>query len=282
MLFNAFIASSIIAFAAAAPAAQPVDWSKVDYSGVDYSKVDWNKVDYSNVDYSKIDWSKVDYSNVDYSKIDWNKVDYSQVDWAKVNYAAINPSQTTAGTPAPAATSAAPASTSSAPAVANAYNFISTRSGDLNVHLRPFYAKGSSIRIGGTAPTSQTPNVPALAGFPTTSTTTFIVANNQASLAVSVPGGQQVYVAADGKLSYTVPHSGNTGSGSTVTGFSVAPAGSNVNLNFNGKNNFLACPVSGTAGEYEIYAAEKATRTDCTGISVLGSADANPPQAWQW
>jgi hypothetical protein len=194
--------------------------------------------------------------------------------------ASAQPSASATAAASSAASSAAAAS--SAPAVANAYNFISTRSGDLKVHLRPIYAKGSSIRIGGTAPTSQTPNVPALAGFPTTTTTTFIVANDQASLAVSVPGGQQVYVAADGKLSYTVPHSGNTGTGSTRTGFSVASSGSNVNLKFNGTNNFLACPVSGTAGEYEIYAAEKATRTDCTGISVVGSANSNPPQAWQW
>ena len=254
MHFTSIIASSIIAFAAAAPVAQ-VDWSKVDYSGVDYSGIDWSKVDYSGVDWSKIDWSKVDYSSL--------------------NTASTQPS-------ASATAASSPAATSSAAAVANAYNFISTRSGDSNVHLRPFYAKGSSIRIGGQAPTSQTPNVPALADFPTTTTTTFTVANNQASLAVSVPGGQQVYVAADGKLSYTVPHSGNTGTGSTRTGFSVAASGSNVNLNFNGKNNFLACPVSGSAGEYEIYAAEKATRTDCTGISVLGSANSNPPQAYQW
>ncbi|ORY75793.1 hypothetical protein BCR37DRAFT_383951 [Protomyces lactucae-debilis] len=184
---------------------------------------------------------------------------------------------------APVAQNDAPAA-SSAPAAVNTYNLISTRSGDINVHLRPLYAKGSAIRIGGTAPTSQTPNVPQLAGFPSTSTTSFIVANDRASLAVSVPGGQQVYVNSDGRLSYTVPHSGNTGTGSTVTGFSVSPmaTGPNVDLLFNGQESFLACPVADAAGEYEIFAAEKTTRTDCTGISILGSANPNPPSAWQW
>ncbi|ORY75789.1 hypothetical protein BCR37DRAFT_395467 [Protomyces lactucae-debilis] len=268
MLFNALIASSIVAFASAAPA--PVDYKTVDYCGVD-----WNTVKYD-----------VDWKTVDYSGIDWNTVKYD-VDWKTVNYGAPTPAAAAAAGPTPvgtpaAASSAAPAATS-APAVANAFNFISTRSGDINVHLRPLYAKGNAIRIGGTVPNSQTPNVPQLAGFPTTSTTSFLIASGRASLAVSVPGGQQVYVNSDGRLSYTVPHSGNTGTDSTVTGFSVASSGSsNVNLNFNGKNSFLACPVSGAAGEYDIYAAEKTTRTDCTGISILGTPNANPPQAWQW
>ncbi|KAF1350164.1 hypothetical protein BDV97DRAFT_282314, partial [Delphinella strobiligena] len=56
------------------------------------------------------------------------------------------------------------------------------------------------------------------------------------SLDVSVPGGQQVYVAKTGELSYTTPHSADTHDG-TQTGFSINGSG---NLQFEA-SGFLAC-----------------------------------------
>jgi hypothetical protein len=166
----------------------------------------------------------------------------------------------------------------------NAYNFISARSGT-RLHLLPLYAKNNAIRIGGQLPSSQTPNIPALAGLPSTTTTTFLIGGGAAALDVSVPGGQQVYVASDGRLSYTVPHSAHTGIGSIVSGFSVSPVGPLVQLNFNGVSGFIACPAisrGASPDEYDIYVVERTTRTGCTGINILGSANSDPPQAWQW
>ncbi|KAI1379549.1 hypothetical protein F4677DRAFT_464806 [Hypoxylon crocopeplum] len=52
------------------------------------------------------------------------------------------------------------------------------------------------------------------------SRTVFSGGNNTLSLDVGVPGGQQVYVAADGSLSYTTAHSAALPEGAIATGFS--------------------------------------------------------------
>lgn len=252
MQFTSLIAASIISFVAAAPA--PVDWSTVDYSGVD-----WNTVDYSG--------------------IDWKTVDYSGINWSTVNYGG----QTTA-TPAPTApTSTLATSVTAAPSAtassipSGPYGFISIHSGDSNVHLQPIYAQGT-LRLGGTAPQSYTP---AGVDVPQTSQLGINVGFNTAGLSVAVPGGQQLYVKSDGTLGYTQPHSSFTGDGSVTTGFSLKSA-SSPNLMFNNKEQFLACPVSESAGVYEITVSEKTSRTDCTGISVFGTLLKDYAGAFEW
>ncbi|KAI0123695.1 hypothetical protein BJ170DRAFT_598898 [Xylariales sp. AK1849] len=90
-MMKTFATISIIAALASSVsgAPRPVD-NSVDFSKLDYSKVDWSNVDYSKVDYSKVDWSNVDYSKVDYSKVDWSNVDYSKVDYSKIDWSKVN------------------------------------------------------------------------------------------------------------------------------------------------------------------------------------------------
>ncbi|KAJ2986221.1 hypothetical protein NUW58_g5131 [Xylaria curta] len=80
------------------------------------------------------------------------------------------------------------------------------------------------------------------------SDTKLIINNSTAtmSLDVTVPGGQQVYVAPDGSLSFTQAHSASMPPGSIVTGFSRARSesfGAPINLYFNNQFWYL-CPVT--------------------------------------
>ena len=246
---NFLIAASILAFASAAP---------VDFNTVDYSGVDWKTVDYSG-----IDWNTVDYGN-----IDWKTVNYN-VDWKTVNYngAAATPTATAASTVATA--SATPTG------VANGFTLISSRSGS-NVHLLPIYAKGNKLQLGGTAPQSCTP--PGV-NVPVQNYTSYQVSpSGNMGLRVVVPGGQQVYVAQDGTVSYTTPHSGNTGTGSTVTGFSLSDAARPA-LQFQGKRGFAACPDEGV---YTVTYLDFSSRTDCLGIDLLATDASSSAAAWEW
>ncbi|KAI2607104.1 uncharacterized protein GGS25DRAFT_319008 [Hypoxylon fragiforme] len=76
--------------------------------------------------------------------------------------------------------------------------------------------------------------------------TVFRGGNDTMFLDAAVPGGQQVYVAADGSLSYTVPHSGALPEGASATGFQRERSesfGAPVTLSQAGKA-WLMCPVS--------------------------------------
>ncbi|OTA55462.1 hypothetical protein K449DRAFT_438684 [Hypoxylon sp. EC38] len=76
------------------------------------------------------------------------------------------------------------------------------------------------------------------------SDTIFIEGNGTISLNVGVPGGQQVYVADDGSLSYTAPHSGALPPGSNATGFSRERSeafGAPVNL-YKANGYWYICP----------------------------------------
>ncbi|KAI5206747.1 hypothetical protein E4T39_02271 [Aureobasidium subglaciale] len=120
---------------------------------------------------------------------------------------------------------------------------------------------------------------PEISGLvcPNTTATQFLGGDNTLSLDTTVPGGQQVYVAADGRLSFTVAHSASTGEGSSVTGFSLAQEGQHIQ--FNG-SDFLACPVDDA---YAVFAAAavKDAAEDCVGFAFR-VAESTGPAAWQY
>tara|TARA_R110002003_G_scaffold63_7_gene5852 strand:+ start:13686 stop:14000 length:315 start_codon:yes stop_codon:yes gene_type:complete len=92
------------------------------------------------------------------------------------------------------------------------------------------------------------------------------------SLGVIVPGGQQVYVAPDGALSYTQAHSAYIPTGSIVDGFSreYPAAGQQFGyLNFD--TGFVACPASGEGNGYQVFGqVDGATfGPECLGFSAL-------------
>lgn len=264
MLFNSLIASSILAFVAAvpAPAAEPqnIDWKTVSYN------VDWKTVDYSG-----IDWKTVSY-------------DFSNVDWKTVNYGGATPVPTTARatSTAKASPTSSAAQTSATAAPVGPYSFVTARSGS-PVHLLPIYPAGT-LQIGSSSsPFSYTPPSVAAAGVsvPVTQAAQFNVGQGTAGLDVGVPGGQQLYVKSDGTIGYTQPHSGSIPSGASTREFSIQKGTGTDQLLFNGKAQFLACPLSGKSGQYEITVAEKTTRTDCTGVGIVGAITSGVA-AYQW
>ncbi|KAI0097989.1 hypothetical protein GGR51DRAFT_566031 [Nemania sp. FL0031] len=118
--------------------------------------------------------------------------------------------------------------------------------------------------------------------------TTFAISNGTTtmSLAVTVPGGQQVYVAPDGSLSYTQAHSAYVPEGSLVTGFSREQSvafGAPIYLYSSGQNWYL-CPVSeGEPRErtYQIFAFSPTPPEGCLGtqIRTYGPDEGN---VWQY
>ena len=103
-------------------------------------------------------------------------------------------------------------------------------------------------------------------------------------MSVIVPGGQQAFVAADGALTYTGPHSATIPAGASSTGFLYTAQAGDVRvgiLKFNGQD-WSACPES-DAGEYKIYATgnEGFAKTACITV-VLGTASWNSGVAWEY
>lgn len=253
MQFSAFIASTILGFVAASPIAAPAPApTSYDLSGVNWATVNYN-----------VDWKTVDYSHVDWNTIDWNSVFGNKA-------AAATPAakaDSTTLTTATATATAAPTSDSST------FTLVSIKSGS-DLQYSPVHASAQKLQLGGDLSTSTSPaGVPV----PQTNVTSFTTGSqNGLSLNVVVPGGQQVFVNADGVLGYTTPHSGVLPTGAITTGFSL----SNNDLQFNGKQQFVACPV-GASGLYDIAVQEKVTQNSCVGIALRATTGTVAP-AWQW
>jgi hypothetical protein len=152
------------------------------------------------------------------------------------------------------------------------------------IHFQPMNARGGNFFIGGKGPSSYCPvETVGAENCPPGNTTTFAGGNQTLSLGVVVPGGQQVYVAADGALSYTVPHSAYIPPGSTVTGFSrTASPTSDLFGYLNWEGGFIACPGSADDG-WKVYGqiANGTFSDECLGFSAI-AAPVSAPAAWQY
>jgi hypothetical protein len=87
------------------------------------------------------------------------------------------------------------------------------------------------------------------------------------AMGVVVPGGQQVYVAPDGALSYTQAHSAYIPPGSIVDGFSRTEGEQFGNLAF--KDGLIACPTEDSG--YQVFGNLKDIEFDpaCLGFNAL-------------
>lgn len=126
---------------------------------------------------------------------------------------------------------------------------------------------------------------------------------------VVVPGGQSIYVAPSGALSFTTPHSGYIPAGSSQGPFEYTPGASGNPLGtwtFSGKgaSGFMACPVpatnSGSAAarraaaaappSWQVYAAQQNATVptgnvnDCLGFDALavGLNATSSSLAWEY
>ncbi|EKG17832.1 hypothetical protein MPH_04888 [Macrophomina phaseolina MS6] len=109
--------------------------------------------------------------------------------------------------------------------------------------------------------------------------TVFAGGDNTLGLDVSVPGGQQVYIAADGSLSFTQAHSAYTGEGSVQTGFSKSESGSFGVLSWT--NGFIACPSANGTAPYQIFGGGYTNNTACLGFDFL-TTNYTGAGAWQY
>ncbi|KAI4730988.1 hypothetical protein E4T49_01407 [Aureobasidium sp. EXF-10728] len=116
------------------------------------------------------------------------------------------------------------------------------------IHLSTLNANGNAFWLNKETH-SYCPNT-TISSCPPGKYTYFTNGNNTLSLSVEVPGGQRVYVAADGSLGYTIPH-GSVGGGQNVsyTGFSVKDSG--IHLQYR-DSDWIAVPVGAA---YKVFAA---------------------------
>ncbi|OAK94791.1 hypothetical protein IQ06DRAFT_82112 [Phaeosphaeriaceae sp. SRC1lsM3a] len=179
----------------------------------------------------------------------------------------------------------APASSSTAaplPGAPSYFGVISARSAS-PIHLQSLTARGTKFYLGGGAPSSYCPVQQVGDACPPGNTTVLAGGDKTLSLGVIVPGGQQVYVAPDGALSYTIAHSAAIPSGSIQDEFSKeAPSNGNSFGYLNFPTGWVACPAAEGSG-YQVFAQiESATfGPDCLGFSMLTSA-VDQPGAWQY
>ena len=172
--------------------------------------------------------------------------------------------------PTPTTGYAVPSSTPSSAPSPGYFGVISSRSAS-PIHLQPLTARGGKFYLGGGGPSSYCPESVGSA-CPSGNSTVFAGGDGTLALGVVVPGGQQVYVAADGSLSYTVAHSANIPAGSTVDQFSkTAPSNGNSFGYLNFETGFVACPVGAANQGYQVYGQTQnfEASSDCLGFSAL-------------
>lgn len=88
-------------------------------------------------------------------------------------------------------------------------------------------------------------------------------------MGVIVPGGQQVYVAPDGALSYTQAHSAYVPEGSVRDGWSRTEGEYFGNLAF--KDGLIACPTEGNGNGWQVFGKLEGVgfKPECLGFNAL-------------
>jgi len=156
------------------------------------------------------------------------------------------------------------------------FGVMSTRSAS-PVHLLPLTASGGKFYLGGPAPSSYCPPQVGDACPPGTDTT-FAGGYETLSLGVMVPGGQQIYVAPDGTLSYTQPHSAYVPIGSVRDGWSRTESEQFGTLNY--KDGLVACPTNEEGQGYQVFSGAF-SKDGCLGFNAL-TVNGTAPGAWQY
>ncbi|GAB7347285.1 hypothetical protein MBLNU459_g3371t1 [Dothideomycetes sp. NU459] len=171
-------------------------------------------------------------------------------------------------------TLAAAAMAAPAPRQATPFYGVSIHSGS-SIQYASINANGNAFYLGKSTssycPTEVVDDCPAGNG------TSFTGGDGTLDLSVEVPGGQQVYVAADGSLGFTVAHSGYIPTGANTTGFAVV----SPNLQYNG-NDWVACQEETGSAVYKIFAAAvDASPKNCTAFAFYTQSTSGVG-AWEY
>jgi len=154
----------------------------------------------------------------------------------------------------------------SALAQSQAFSSMALRSAS-PIHFAQINAAGQKFWLAGQPTESYCPNDPATC--PAGTSTVFVGGDttDTLSLSVEVPGGQQVYIAPDGTMSYTQAHSANIPPGSILDGWSRDESGAGYgHLYWQG--GLVGCPVEGKG--YQIYGLLPGlTYDDCLGFTAV-------------
>ncbi|QPG95080.1 hypothetical protein C2857_007595 [Epichloe festucae Fl1] len=160
------------------------------------------------------------------------------------------------------------------------------------VHNRPLEASGNKFWIGKPTSTYCPLNAEEC---PKGKDTTIWVGNELTTcgMNVVVPGGQQVYVAPDGSLSYTQAHSAFVPPGSTRDGFCLLPERPDGLRELAiSSRQFFACPEAKDSGVWQIFAraddqdvrgqsaAQGQSTAHCLKFTALASPAKDP--VWQY
>jgi len=155
-------------------------------------------------------------------------------------------------------------------------------------------AAGNLFYLGLSSPATYCPSTVVANCPPVTGT---VASADLTALFVEVPGGQAIYVANNGALSFTVAHSAGEGTGSFVGGFVQVTYTSSCSPTLTvltwvapdkSTEGILACPntLPYTNGTYQIYAKTPAFNlTGCTALTGILPTylPANAPfGAWQY
>ncbi|KAF2197067.1 hypothetical protein GQ43DRAFT_403814 [Delitschia confertaspora ATCC 74209] len=148
------------------------------------------------------------------------------------------------------------------------------------VHLLPLTARGGKFFLGGPGPTSYCPEQ-VQPNCPNGTETLLVGGDQTLSLSVMVPGGQQVYVAPDGSLSYTAPHSAYVPEGSIRDGWYKTEGDMFGNLKF--EKGLIACPAAGQGNGYQVFGqlAGLTFAPECLGFNAL-TVNQTGPGAWEY
>jgi len=169
--------------------------------------------------------------------------------------------------------------------VPTTFTVISVRSGSPIQYL-PLNAAGQKFWLGGQpatyCPTQVDPNCPP-------GNVTAILGGG--ALDTEVPGGQQIYVAPTGALSFTQAHSASIPTGSSIGPFSVTAGTPEARYSTSafGATGFMACPDKvPNPSSWQVFAAiQNATVPtgkvgDCLGFDALATNYTGPVAAWQY
>ncbi|KAI5295612.1 hypothetical protein KEM52_000827 [Ascosphaera acerosa] len=188
--------------------------------------------------------------------------------------------------PSLTATIALICSVAAASVSAEAISLLSSRSAS-PIHFAPLNAYQEGIWIG--RPT-QSYCPPQVQGCKTVNSTAFAIGDGiSSSMYVSVPGGQQLYVDADGALKYTIAHSANQGQGSTPAKLTVKPLNAEIDTAVLNGQSMLACPASKGSSAYQVFASAHEDPkvptgdvNDCLGFTALVGHVGEEAMAWQY
>ncbi|KAJ6261032.1 hypothetical protein Dda_3697 [Drechslerella dactyloides] len=173
------------------------------------------------------------------------------------------------------AVSAAPAALpSDAPASELKFGIMAIRSAS-PIHYGQVNASGQKFFIG-VEPSAYCPVPPVPAGACPSGKYTSMVGDSSLSLNVMVPGGQRIYIDADGSLSYTQAHSAFMPPGAVTDGFTIGPVQENTLRHIShSKGGFYACPAKKDQAPWKIFvgqptdaAAPSGSASDCLPFSA--------------